>query len=188
MMSDIRIIGLGHKKRSGKDTVGNYLENMYGFIHLSFAESLKEACAAIFRLTPDQQYGDLKEIVDPRWNKSPRQILQMVGNVLRENIDSEVWIKSLLAKLNQYHLEMGYTRFVITDVRFPNEADAILNINSNCKVFKINRNVPLDENSNHLSETALDNYTRWSGTIDNNSSITDLYSKIREEILQETND
>src|SRR5579863_3132559 len=52
------IIGITGRKRSGKDTVGNYLVEHYGFVKVSFADTLKEACKIIFGFSDEQVYGD----------------------------------------------------------------------------------------------------------------------------------
>ena len=73
------IIGLVGKKGSGKDTMADFLVENYHFKQYAYAEPLKKLCQDLFCLTDAQvNCHALKETIDERWNKSPRQILQQV--------------------------------------------------------------------------------------------------------------
>jgi hypothetical protein len=127
------LIGITGRKKSGKDTIGHYLIDNHGFVRVAYADSLKKACKHIFGFTDEQLYDDeLKEVVDEYWNHSPREILQKVGTELFRNelsrlcehISNDIWIRSVDRKIKKLRA-MGYTRIVITDVRFQNELDYI---------------------------------------------------------------
>lgn len=174
-----RIIGLGYQARSGKDSVGEYLVQFHNFKQTAFAESLKEACRAIFHLDDRHLYGELKEVVHPFWETTPRDILQRVGTeALRQGFDPEVWVKSCQLRVKRNPT----ASWVITDVRFPNEADAIKSWGG--QVFRIDRPViPEDEDiatKLHASETSMINYDRWDGVISNVGTLNDLYIAARE--------
>lgn len=111
------ILGFCGHKGSGKSTAAEVLREE-GFTRRALADPLKEACAIIFNLTQDQLYGDKKEVIDPRWDKTPREIMQLFGTEVGRQIDEDVWIKSLKA-----HIDGG--DWVVDDVRFVNEAEAI---------------------------------------------------------------
>jgi len=169
------IIGLGYKARSGKDTVGEYLKYFYDFHHVYFAESLKTACGAIFKLTNEQLYGKDKENIDPYWGKSPRELLQTVGtDLLRNQFDRSIWIKSIY-KLIQQFPERDY---VITDVRYPNEAVAVKKWGG--LLIHINRpnKDDIGSKSKHSSETSLDDFNNWDFTLQNDRTIKDLHSNV----------
>jgi hypothetical protein len=85
--------------------------------------------------------------------------------------------------------EIVYPNWIVTDVRFPNEADAIKNRGG--ILIRINRNsLSKDKIKNaiektngylpaeHESETALDNYNKFDYIVENNSSIEELINKI----------
>lgn len=122
------IIGLCGKKRSGKDTIGNHLVEKHGFYRLAFADPLKIACQEIFGFSDAQTFGNDKEAIDPFWNHSPRQIFQAIGtDLLRNtlpqychNMTEAIWIQSIDRKISTL-MKQGITKFVITDVRFPDE-------------------------------------------------------------------
>jgi hypothetical protein len=133
-ISKILLIGVSGKKYSGKDTIGDYLVKHHGFVKLSFAEPLKKACQDIFGFTDEQLYTNMKETIDPYWNETPRRVMQHVGTeLLRESlskycpsIGNDIWIRALDRRIHTLR-DQGYTRFVVTDVRYSNESDYITN-------------------------------------------------------------
>lgn len=178
------IIGLGHKARAGKDTIGLYLEDHRHFNRTAFAASLKEAVKIIYGWTDDHVYGHLKEVVDPFWNATPRDVLQKFGTeACRNNLRNDIWVKSVEKRL----LDVGMDKdWVITDVRFPNEADAIKAWGG--IVLKVHRPAELREaiaTKEHISETALDDYPRWDGIIRNDSDLNTLFART-DEIIERT--
>ena len=56
--------------------------------------------------------------------RSPRQILQWWGTEYRRKLDPRYWTKLMHQRLIETS-RMGYSRFVITDVRFVNEAETM---------------------------------------------------------------
>lgn len=174
------IIGIGYKKGVGKDTVANRLVDKHGFTRMSFADPLKEACRTIFHFNDAQLYGDKKEVMDHRWGKTPRQILQMMGtDAVRNIIDREVWVKSLKIKIeNMVKANPGkQLKIAVPDVRFPNEAEAILEMEGGV-VWKVTRALPTNEFSYHESEVALDQYNKWSTVLINDSTMAELYKRV----------
>lgn len=59
-----RIIGITGKKFSGKDTLGSYFVNKYGYTQLAYADTLKNAVKCIFDFDDEQLYGSKKEEID----------------------------------------------------------------------------------------------------------------------------
>lgn len=129
------IIGICGPKGSGKDEAAKTLINRYGFIRLSFASFLKDACRAIFGLSDDQVNGDQKEVVDSRWGVTPRLIMQRVGTDLFRNQlgaampeltlvpDTTLWCHCMRLKIESFSARPE--KIVITDVRFPDEEKLI---------------------------------------------------------------
>jgi hypothetical protein len=190
---DYILIGLPGRKRVGKDTVGDYLCHKYNFIKLAYAGALKDACQDIFKFSDEQIYGDdLKEVVDEYWGHSPREILQKVGTELFRkrlpelcpNIADDIWIRSLDREIMQLRQE-GFNRFVITDVRFPNEAEFVEK--SGGKLWKIVRpSVSKTTFSDHDSEKFVDELKHDIEFV-NDSSKQDLFRKIDREIKKIVN-
>ena len=127
------IIGICGFISSGKDTIADYLVNLHGFRRESFANSLKDAVAAVFGWDRTMLEGRTKqsrewrEHRDEWWSQrlgieiTPRWILQYWGtDVLRKNFHDSIWIASLENKLRNSRDDI-----VISDCRFPNEIQSI---------------------------------------------------------------
>jgi hypothetical protein len=177
------IIGLTGTKNSGKDTIGNYLANKYAFTKICFAEPLKKSCQVIFGFT-NYQLNDVtaKEKIDPYWKYSPREILQKVGTELFrdklgqmfELIGDDIWVKILHRKITDM-INDGVDRIVITDVRFPNEANYIKKQDG--YIWKVTcSNVSPNKYSLHKSETNQSIIP--DENINNDSTIKNLFSII----------
>lgn len=106
---------------------------------------------------------------------TPREILQLLGTEAgREIIHPNIWVNALFSKYTES------SNWIITDVRFPNEIQAIKDRGG--IVIRVERDDLLrlgylDKNA-HTSETALDNYKDWDYTIKNNDTIEELINKI----------
>jgi len=170
------IIGLGYKAKSGKDLVAVHLIREYGFIKTAFAETLKNACGEIFHLNKEQLHGRKKEMIDSYWGVTPRYILQKVGTeCMRNGFADDIWIKSLHRKILK-----NPGNYVITDVRFPNEADAVLDWGGKLiRVDRINSGAS-GGIEKHASEVSLDDYTKWNYILKNDGTVEELFQKIDE--------
>lgn len=126
------IIGFVGLAGSGKGTCGDYLVDEYGFKAESFAAPLKDACAAIFGWDRKLLEGDTttsrswRAERDAYWSEAlgleitPRYMLQRMGTeVMRNNVNDNIWVLSLFSRVDENK------DYVITDVRFENEIDAI---------------------------------------------------------------
>lgn len=126
------IIGVVGFIGSGKGTAADILVNKHNFHKLSFADTVKDATAAIFGWPRHLLEGDTdesrecREAKDEWWSEkfgydfSPRLALQMMGTEAgRDVFHPELWIHSLERKMEMY------PNVVIADVRFPNEIDFI---------------------------------------------------------------
>ncbi len=116
-----------------------------------------------------------------------RELLQKLGTeVMRNKIHQNVWVNALFADYKKdlsittnhprsEYLSTAYPNWIITDMRFENEAEAIKKRNG--LLIRIER-MGLSE-SNHPSETALDKYLEFDYTIYNNETIGDLIDEVR---------
>ena len=119
---------------AGKDTAADYLVNFHGFRRDSFANTLKDAVANVFGWDRTLLEGrtaearEWREQIDPWWaerldmpNLTPRWILQQWGTeICRMGFHNDIWIASLENKLRKTK-----DNIAISDVRFPNEIQAI---------------------------------------------------------------
>lgn len=143
---------------------------------VAFADKLKRVLSVITNTSIEFWY-------DPIYKDAPnilhltnsdgvpytnRELLQRFGTEVGRNISKDIWIESLFDDLS----ENG--SYIITDVRFINEAEAVKN-RLNATLIRVNRDsVKMD----HSSETELDNYDRFDIVIDNNGTIEELINKV----------
>lgn len=206
------IIGVCGFIGSGKDTIADYLVNVHGFRRESFANTLKDAVAAVFGWDRVLLEGRTKEArewreqVDPWWaerlnipNLTPRWVLQQWGTeVCRKGFHDDIWIASVENKLRR-----SKDNIVISDCRFPNEIASIKNaggsivrvdrgiqphwhdIASKANRGDIKAQIWLKEEKIHASETA------WVGTnfdyiLDNNSTLDSLFKQVETVVYPES--
>lgn len=125
---------------------------------------------------------------------TPRLLLQLLGTDCGRNIiHPNIWINVTFADYKPKHFrtvkfentfshqEMIYPNWIISDVRFPNEAKAIKDRGG--ILIRVNRES--SSSSIHESEIALDNYTDWDYVIDNNGTIEELTEKVRQILIKE---
>lgn len=122
---------------------------------------------------------------------TPREIMQKLGTEgSRDLIHPNIWINSTLSEycsksdINKNDSISGCPKWLITDLRFPNEAKAIKDREG--LLFRINRGNCLPGFKDHISEVALDDYKEFDEIIDNYGSIEDLIEKV-EVILNKYN-
>ena len=148
------IIGLSGYAQSGKDSVANLLVKNYGFTRVAFADKIKDI---LYEMNPivgfDYDAGPkrLRDSVDSyTWDVAKqypevRRLLQDVGVGARSHLGTSVWIEAALANL------IESTNYVFTDVRFPNEAEALKQ--KNATLVRIERPGVVAVNK-HISEHA----------------------------------
>jgi hypothetical protein len=114
------------------------------------------------------------------------KMLQKVGtDVFRDHFDKETWIKSLYygdyKNIEKKHNSIdGFTKdfvYLISDCRFPNEADFVKN-NNGILIKVIGKAFETDRDKMHESEIALDNYDKFDYIIDNTGTLDDLKNNI----------
>lgn len=171
------IIGLSGVAQAGKDTAGKILVER-GFTRFAFADALKELYYNVDPLvTP---YAHVSEIVDAAgWEAAKtypevRRGLQRLGTEGgRSVLGEDIWVIVLFDRMNRD----GNSNFVITDMRFPNEAEAIeRNDGWTVRVLRESAGLAGDA-ARHSSETALDGWS-FDYVLDNNGSIEDLEENV----------
>lgn len=174
------IIGIVGNKNVGKDTLADYLVKKMGFIKYAFADPLKEGLKELFGLTDEQLYGDEKEIYDPIWETTPRELLQFFGTEVMQFKIQELLPnlkRTFFLKRFQQFVELNkYENIVVSDIRFQHELDQILTYQG--IVIKIIREDASQTFLNHLSESEIDNLKNVTYNVENNSTVDDLYKKI----------
>ena len=168
------IIGIAGYKGSGKDTAGSVLIQNYGFTRVSFAKPIKDLVSNMFGIDRYVIEGsceltrELRE--DPKqgaYGLSQRKLLQDIGTGLRHIVHKDIWCDMLIKECDPNE------NYVITDVRFPNEVEAINKDGG----FVIGIKRPGHNGDGHESEHALDN-TALPYIVHNDGTMEDLKLKI----------
>lgn len=157
------IIGLCGYAQSGKDTVGSYLVDAYGFERIAFADAMRKA---MYVLNPHVGQADLflADLVDQLgWDEAKqyaevRGLLQRFGTeVGREMFGNDFWVEVAFQGVKPD------SKYVITDVRFPNEQDSIVAAGGD--IWKVTRpgygpvNAHVSDNWDFAWDTELENLT-----------------------------
>lgn len=180
----------------------------------------QECCEYINNITDNKRIFTYKSEI-----LTPRMLLQQIGtDLFRNQLHPNVWVNATMTDYKiKYFIsdvdELGceetvttkefpvYPNWIITDVRFPNEADAIKDREG--IIIRVNRslesqviisakekynidvsNALIKETFNelrkfeHPSESALDNY-KFDYVINNNGTINNLVDKVKEILIKE---
>lgn len=152
---------------------------------LAFADALKEFCIGVLGLTHEQCYGtdaekdmltylmwdglpiSIRQKHTPRppggtlptqWiqgRMTAREVMQVFGTDIMRKWYAPIWVDACIRKAKAYDGPL----VLITDVRFPDEVEAVQAIGG--KVIRLTR-APHSEQDTHESETALDRITERS--------------------------
>jgi hypothetical protein len=151
------ILGLCGFSSSGKDSAALHLVENHGFIRVAFADKLREYA---YNIDPDIHIGDgkyasLQYLVDQhgwelakRQYKSVREFLQKLGHMTRETFGDSFWINQALNS----KVVLNNERIVITDVRYQNEIDAVVDCGG--YIIRIHRE-GVGPVNNHVTEKEL---------------------------------
>ena len=86
------LIGLAGPARVGKSTAAELLAGTHGLTVMSFADPIREAARAVFNhWTTWHLKGPGKDLIDPASGRSPRTVLQDLGDWGR-GLDQALWI------------------------------------------------------------------------------------------------
>lgn len=173
------IIGVGHRKLSGKDTFAkDVIEILKTEIQtknlkigrIGFADKLYDFCYSVYKWAGFKDrihyinFPHDKGRILPLLNKTPRQILIEIGNHMR-TYDESIWLNAAL-KTKDFDV------LIVTDVRYPNEAQSILD--NNGTLIKIDRTVEGVDYTD-VADMGLANWETWTHVINNNGSRQEFY-------------
>jgi hypothetical protein len=148
------IIGLSGYARSGKDEVAKILVEDYGYKRVAFADKIREL---LLETNPQVKDGfRVESVVEAYgWDQAKvmfpeiRTLLQRLGVGARNIFGDEFWISQV------FHSMDKTSEYVITDVRFENEAMMLKLMGG--QLWRIKRPGVEPVNS-HISERDLDGY------------------------------
>jgi len=154
-MKGIEIIGISGRAGTGKDYITQNFYRPLGYFQFSLAWHFKVWLVAKGEATYEEVFVTKPPHV--------RKMLQLEGTEFgRLKYGEDVWCQSVLTWMRLFSDSWGVNKFVIPDVRFPNEVDFIQSHGG--KVYRIvapyraENNTLSPEARQHISETALDDY------------------------------
>jgi hypothetical protein len=178
----MKIIGVGHYSRTGKDSLANAilasLKETAPHLRVAkrpFAWKLKEIAHDLYAWAGlrepayyDTPQGEIfRDIVLPAIGKTPVEIWCGVGNGLREQVHVGTWIDYLLKS------DLGLDVVVVPDVRFPNEVEAV-ETEEDSILAKVVR--PGYGPKNTKADRALLGYNGWNFIIGGSGRMDELHS------------
>ena len=159
-----KLIGIGYRARSGKDTVAAHLFSRHNYERVACADAIREVATIV---TGEDAYDlDFKTNMT-RLGVTGGQFLQQCGTLLKQ-IDPEIWTKVVEHNI-AHRLKMGYY-VVVPDIRFKSEAAMVRRLGGT--LWRIDR--PGLANDPHISEQE-GAHIAWDAVIKNNGSLADLY-------------
>lgn len=172
----ISYIGISGPEGSGKDVVCKYIQRKLNehWSIIKFADGVKKYLNDTY---PDEWNTKLWESNDRTYrddimksfNISRREVIRFVAEDMKKD-NKDYWVSDLFEHKNP-NLSGNY---LISDVRFINEIDAIRNHGG----IVIRINIPTQNNTEHISERELDNYNNYDAVILNDKTLKDLFDKI----------
>lgn len=209
------VVGISGKIGSGKNYLADRLIEEYSRRGLkagfsSFATPLKaelsqiiqslpgpdESIAASYNM-PLKQAQKLRELLAADYaarglsltaydrTEGVRRALQYLGTDIRRAVDQQYWV-NLFKRAVDRTLDFA----LVTDVRFPNEADAMIDMSGVILRLEVPEEVILDRTRNrdgllysaealaHPSETALDDYPKFDFVIGSDFDVTNVANRI----------
>lgn len=153
------VIGLAGKAGSGKNYLARHALLPLGFFPIALADHFK--VDAVVR-----DGAPLDEVFFTAKSPETRDLLQKRGTEEGRWVHGEdIWIKTMESWIAA-HVAKGWSRFVVTDVRFRNEADWVRALGG-CVVQVTGRGGLEGAMAHHPSEVELDDYEFFDAAIDN---------------------
>jgi hypothetical protein len=208
----VHVVGIGHKARNGKDSTAAVFQDFFGSMarRYSFADALRAICRVNYGMTVKD--APLLQVVGTEvyrrgetvnWafiepsdgepnSRRVDDVVEVAGRVSVRSLssgkgapDPDVWTRTLYWTI----AEQAPLVAIISDVRFPNEAEMVKEMGGTLiqcirRTQSGRQYVDPSRSATHPSETALDGYKGWDYIIDTDrvSTLEYLAVNICEEI------
>jgi Deoxynucleotide monophosphate kinase len=167
MSNNRKLYAFGYRARVGKDTAADYLSTKYGGERFAFSKALYD----ILHFAQSRCGFPLKK---------DRQFLQYIGTEWARSQEEDVWVNILVKDVKGY-INNSKENIYVTDVRFPNEFNALKELGFTMIQIKGDPKSEFGSgSSNHKSEVALSEYedSMWDHIIINDGSLVDFHEKL----------
>lgn len=175
------VIGIGHQKRQGKDTVGTILADLVGARTTSFAGALKTVTSKALTADPPIDAAlaarlaaeglEAVKASDPRL----RQFLIALGNAVRDVVHPDTWVHVVTERC----LADPGKHWVITDVRYRNEVEAVRRLGG--LLVKVER--PGEAVASDAADDALAGFCGWDLIVTNDGTLDDLGATVARDLV-----
>jgi hypothetical protein len=189
----MEIIGLSGYARCGKDSTAAVLVKEFGFKRVAFADKLREVLLALdpivapskeLYFTHSKTVVNLSEVIDvygwsgykeTDFGPEIRRLLQRLGTEAgRQTLWDSIWVDAALTRHDED------AKLVVTDCRFPNEAEAVTSRGG--VMWRIMRQGVGPANT-HASETSLDDWD-FDAYVHNDGTLADLAGSVKRRYLE----
>lgn len=168
-----KIYILTGKAGSGKNIVARIIKEYYDeknikSIEIAYASYLKQYIKNITNWDGNEQ-------------TKPRELLQQLGvELIKNKIKENLLIERIIDDIKVY--SYFFDVIIISDARFEEEIEEIKKINNNVTVINIQgkENNLTEQQKNHITEIALNDYDKYDYKIENNQTKETLKRKIFE--------
>lgn len=148
-------VGFAGTAGIGKSTLAHIVSEYFNGVVIPYAKPLKESLVALTGLSMDHYTNiDLKEKIIPGLDKTPRQLMQLMGTEFARNmIDYDFWLWRMRHAIS----ENSNRHIFIDDIRFNNEADLVRD-NGGVIIHLIRNYEQVTEEIDHASEIPIKKY------------------------------
>jgi hypothetical protein len=213
VMKNKNLISISGSIGSGKDTVGKiiqyllcenkgeipvedvlrysehdwWIQEQSGFEIKKFAGKLKEIASLLTGVPVEEweyQWFKWKQMPE-QWGMTYREFLQKLGTeAMRDGLHKEVWVNSLFSDYRPQKLrEYNPSKWIITDTRFPNELEAVIE-RKGITINVVRPEVRMNGHIAHSSETSLKD-AEFDYEIVNDAGIPELVDKVKGVLIKE---
>ncbi len=169
-------VGFAGRARVGKDTAAAAA----GMHRHAFADSIRAMASYIDPFLAESGVRLNELLAQHGWDKAKseynevRYLLAQLGQGGREVVDPNIWIWKMLETVPYFVFDLGQDH-AITDVRYPNECEAIKE-DGGLLVLIERPGIPTYD---HPSECALDDWTDWDHVIVNDGTLKEFEESVR---------
>lgn len=196
-----KVIAISGWKRSGKDSIAEYLLKRPGVKRFGFADTLKDMVATMFNVprsycddarfkewplaeypveTKDNFTKVIHELLKGEFKDykntdywTPRALCILIGSICR-SVNSNYWVNQVSCQIK---MDKENNLFVIADLRYKSEVEELRKqFGKDLVAVRVNRFT--SNPSTDASETDLDNYSKFDYNVDNTGSLEDLYKQV----------
>jgi hypothetical protein len=169
------IIGIVGRSRAGKDSIAETIISVYPQYEIQrLSMPLKKAVCVLYDFEKEQLENNSKEVIDARWNKTPRETIQSMTDYMMSYMGIDFFTKKLYYN---YDNNLISKFMIIPDIRYMHD---IIEVQKRGGIIiKVERpNLFVNHTfENHVDELVGD------FTICNNGSIVDLQNQVSNIIM-----